>query len=174
MILCVPSQGITRPTAPRCRLHTIQKEHYLLTAVFAPDCILPGLVLAFVPSPFRVQGFEGEAVVCISSSSYLPKWCDVSTKGTTPVGDHLCSKAALLRIDCALWTNDLDSLCLGFYPFKMGIVIETNSWGRCEDSIKITYLHQPYCVCIVGYLYITVAVDISDTGISCICFMLKK
>ena len=114
-----------------------QKEHFVLTAVVVPDCILPGLVLAFVPAPFRVQGFEGEAVVCIPSSSYLPKWCDVSTKSTAPEGDHICSKASLLHIDCALWTNDLDSLCLGLYPFKMGIVIETNSWGCCDDSIKI-------------------------------------
>lgn len=36
-------------------------------------CILPGFMLAFVPAPFRPQGSEGKAVVCVSSSSYFPK-----------------------------------------------------------------------------------------------------
>lgn len=41
-------------------------------------CLLPGLVFVFVPLPrpsFRVEGFKGKAVFCVSSYSYFPKRC---------------------------------------------------------------------------------------------------
>ena len=53
-------------------------------------CILPGFMLAFVPAPFRLQGSEGKAVVCVSSSSYFPKWCDLSAKSTAPETERRC------------------------------------------------------------------------------------
>lgn len=61
--------------------------------------------------------------------------------------DSICSKASLLHVDGRLWTIDLDSLCLGFYTFKVGTVIKL-IYGvvvRSEYSIKITHLHHPYC-----------------------------
>lgn len=108
------------PTIP------IQKEPFCPNSSICL-CILPGFKLHFCRLPLGHKALRGQ-VVCLSSSSYFPKWCDFSTKSTVletetvSVQKRLCCMC-VTGYGQLTWIPSLVST-----PLK-GVIMKTNLWG---------------------------------------------
>lgn len=106
------------PTVP------IQKEPFVLTALSASAFYLAScLHLCRLPLGHKALRAR-QWFVYLLPPIFLSD-VTLALKAQLPrQRDSVCSKASLQHVDDRLWTIDLDSLCLGFYTFKVGIVIK--------------------------------------------------
>lgn len=88
-------------------------------------CILPGFKLAFVPIPLGHKALRARQWFVYLLPPIFPSDVTLALRAQLlRQRDGVCSKASLLHVGDRLWTIDLDSLCLGFYTFKAGIIIK--------------------------------------------------